>query len=202
MGEPASGRCARCLYNSLLLTTALRAVQNLRPEEHPCAYAACAVGAVVAGLGLLRVIFASGQPHECQKLRDVCHGCLVLAPLPLVNMELYTLSTGLTSAVTLGHACFVLPLSLDLCCSLFKDREDCHTSDSLRNLTILGNIVSLGFLGMMERNFAYIRMMLVMVAVQYGGVLMDSMQEEAGEDLQICGTALFFHLLGKALEAK
>ncbi|SPP79166.1 uncharacterized protein LOC117581923 [Drosophila guanche] len=202
MGEPISGRFARCLYNSFLLCTALRAVQQLQPEEHPFAYAACAVGVVVSGLGLLRVIFASGQPNECRRLRDVCHGLLELAPLPLANMDLYMQSTGMLSALTLGHACFVLPLSCDLCCSLFKGRQDCDTADSLRNLTILGNIVSLGFLGIMEGNFFYIRMMLVMFAVRYGGVLMDSMQEEASEDLQLCGTALFFHLLGKALEAK
>ncbi|XP_022226745.2 uncharacterized protein LOC111076969 [Drosophila obscura] len=202
MGEPISGRCARCLYNSLLLCTALRVVQHLKPEEYPFAYAAGAVGVAVAGLGLLRVIFASGQPTECRRLRDISHGFLELAPLPLVNMDLYMQSTGMMSAVTLGHACFVLPLSFDLCCSLFKGRHDCDTGDSLRNLTILGNIVSLGFLGMMERNFFYIRMMLVMIAVRYGGVLMDSMQEDAGEDMQVCGTALFFHLLGKALEAK
>ncbi|XP_016979011.1 uncharacterized protein LOC108044488 [Drosophila rhopaloa] len=200
MSEPLSGPWLRFVYNGLLLTTAVFSGRKMQPEEHPFALAACVVVGFSAVFGLLRVIFASGQPEECRKLRDITHGVLELVPLPLANMDLYMQSTGL-SAIALGHAFFVLPLFCDLGCSLAKNRRDCAFSDSLKNLTVLGNIVSLGFLAFVERNFLYLRMMLVMIVVKYGVVLVDSIKEDAGEDLQVCGTALFIHLLGKAVES-
>ncbi|EDW52044.1 uncharacterized protein LOC6611583 [Drosophila sechellia] len=198
MSEPLSGPWLRFVYNGLLLASAVCTGRKMQSEQHPFAMVACVVVGFSAVFGLLRVIFASGQPEECQQLRDITSGVLELAPLPLANMDFYMQSTGL-SPIALGHAFFVLPLFCDLGCSLAKDRRDCAFSDSLRNLTILGNIVSLGFLAYVERNFLYLRMVLVMIVVKYGVVLVDSIKEDAGEDLQVCGTALFMHLLGKAV---
>ncbi|EDV59264.1 uncharacterized protein LOC6541528 [Drosophila erecta] len=200
MSEPLSGPWLRFVYNGLLLASAVCSGRKMLPEEHPFAMAACVVVGFSAVFGLLRAIFASGEPEECRKLRDITSGVLELAPLPLANMDLYVRSTGL-SPIALGHALFVLPLVCDLRCSLAKDRRDCALSDGLRNLTVLGNIVSLGFLAYVERNFLYLRMVLVMIVVKYGVVLVDSIKEDAGEDLQVCGTALFVHLLGKAVES-
>ncbi|KAH8412979.1 hypothetical protein KR009_007247 [Drosophila setifemur] len=200
MSEQLSGPWLRFIYNGILLSTALLSARKMQPEEHPFAFAACMVGGITAIFGLLRAIFASGQPDECRKLRDVCHGVLELVPLPLANMDLYMQSTGM-SAVALGHSFFVVPLMCDLGCALAKNRRDCEISDSLKNLTVLANIVSLGFLSVVERNFLYLRMMLVMIVVKYGVVLVDSIKEDSGEDLQVCGTALFLHLLGKATES-
>ncbi|XP_017060373.1 uncharacterized protein LOC108100817 [Drosophila ficusphila] len=200
MSEPLSGPWLRFIYNGLLLSSAVFSGRKMHPEEHPFALAACVVVGVSAVCGLLRAIFASGQPEECRKLRDITHGVLELVPLPLANMDLYMQSTGM-SAIALGHAFFVLPLICDLGCSLAKNRRDCSFSDSLKDLTVLGNIVSLGFLAFVERNFRYFRMMMVMIVVKYGVVLVDSIREDAGEDLQVCGTALFIHLLGKTVES-
>lgn len=200
MSEPLSGPWLRFAYNGVLLYTAVMSASKMQPEEHPFALAACVVGGITAVFGLLRVMFASGQPEECRKLRDITHGVLELVPLPLTNMDLYMQSTG-WSAVALGHAVFVVPLLCDMSCCLAKNRRDCEISDSLKDLTVLGNIVSLGFLAFMERNFLYLRMMLVMIVVRYGVVLVDSIKEDAGEDLQVCGTALFLYQLGKAVES-
>ncbi|KAH8385365.1 uncharacterized protein LOC110177029 [Drosophila serrata] len=200
MSEPLSGPWLRFAYNGILLYTAVSSGCKMQPEEHPLALVACMVGGITAVFGLLRVIFASGQPEECRKLRDITHGVLELVPLSLTNMDLYMQSTG-WSAVTLGHGFFLLPLLCDMRCCLAKNRVDCGISDSLKDLTILGNIVSLGFLAFVERNFLYLRMMLVMAAIRYGVVLVDSIRENAGEDLQVCGTALFLYQLGKAVES-
>ncbi|KAH8249503.1 hypothetical protein KR032_010047 [Drosophila birchii] len=200
MSEPLSGPWLRFAYNGILLYTACTSAYKMQPTEHPFALAACLVGGITAVFGLLRVIFASGQPEECRKLRDITHGVLELVPLSLTNMDLYFQTTG-WSTITLGHSLFVLPLVCDMRCCLAKNRMDCEVSDSFKDLTILGNIVSLGFLSYVERNFLYLRMMLVMAVVRYGVVLVDSIKENAGEDLQVCGTALFLYQLGKAVEA-
>ncbi|KAH8333699.1 hypothetical protein KR059_002578 [Drosophila kikkawai] len=200
MSEPLSGPWLRFAYNGVLLYTAVTSACKMQPEEHPFALAACVVGGIAAVFGILRVVFASGQPEECRKLRDITHGVLELVPLPLTNMDFYMQSTGL-SAVTLGHAVFILPLVCDMRCCLAKNRIDCEISDGLKDLTILGNLVSLGFLAFVERNFLYLRMMLVMAVVRYGVVLVDSIKENAGEDLQVCGTALFLYQLGKTISS-
>ncbi|EDW75631.1 uncharacterized protein Dwil_GK23972 [Drosophila willistoni] len=198
MSEPISGRGLRCAYNGLLLYSAYSTVKKMHLAEHPCAYSACIVSGTVAVLGLLRVIFGSGHSDECRKLRDVNQGVLELVPLPLVNMELYIRSTGV-SPLALSHAIFVLPLVGDLCCSIVKERRQCDISECLKDLTVLGNIVSLAYLAHVEENFIYMRMMLVMAVMKYGGVLVDSIHEGTGEDLQVCGTALFLHLFGRVL---
>ncbi|KAH8237525.1 hypothetical protein KR038_003738 [Drosophila bunnanda] len=200
MSEPLSGPWLRFTYNGILLYTAVTSGCKMQPEEHPFALVACMVGAVTATFGLLRVIFASGQPDECRKLRDITYGVLELVPLSLINMDFYRHSTG-WSGVTVAHAFFLVPLVCDMRCCMAKNRVDCETSDSLKDLTVLGNIVSLGFLAYVERNFLYLRMMLVMAVVRYGVVLVDSIRENAGEDLQVCGTALFLYQLGKAVES-
>lgn len=200
MSEPLSGPWLRFIYNGVLLGTSVMSARKMDLEQHPFALAVCVVGGVTAIVGLLRVLFASGQPEECRKMRDVTHGVLELVPLPLANMNLYLKSTG-WSPIALAHSFFIIPLICDMGCCLAKERRDCEMSDSLKNLTVLGNIVSLGFLAFVERNSLYLRMMMVMVVVKYGMVLVDSMKENAGEDLQVCGTALFIHLLGKAMDS-
>ncbi|KAH8281442.1 hypothetical protein KR054_000461 [Drosophila jambulina] len=200
MSEPLSGSWLRFAYNGVLLYTAVTSGHKMQLQEHPFALAACVMGGVTAVIGILRVIFASGQPEECRKLRDITSGVLELVPLPLTNMDLYLQSTG-WSAITLGHACFVFSLVCDMRCCVAKNRLNCEVSDSLKDLTILANIVSLGFLAYVERNFLYLRMMLVMALVRYGVVLVDSIKEHSGEDLQVCGTALFLYQLGKAVES-
>ncbi|KAH8273641.1 hypothetical protein KR018_005548 [Drosophila ironensis] len=197
MSEPLSGPWLRFIYNGLLLGTAVLSARKMNLDQHPFALTSCVVGGVAAIFGLLRVIFASGQPGECRKLRDITHGILELVPLPLANMNLYFFSTG-CSAITLGHAFFMFPLVCDLACSLSTELIDCDLSDSMKNLTVLANIVSLSFLAFVERNFLYMRMAMVMIVVKYGLVMVDSMKMEVSEDLQMCGTALFLHLLGKA----
>ncbi|KAH8260312.1 hypothetical protein KR026_009295 [Drosophila bipectinata] len=200
MSEPLSGPWLRFIYNGVLLGTSVMSARKMDLEQHPFALAACVVGGVSAIVGLLRVLFASGQPEECRKMRDITHGVLELVPLPLANMNLYLKSTG-WSPIALGHSFFIIALMCDMSCCLAKERQDCEMSDSLKNLTVLGNIVSLGFLAFVERNSLYLRMMMVMIVVKYGTILVDSMKENAGEDLQVCGTALFIYLLGKAMDS-
>ncbi|EDW64017.1 uncharacterized protein [Drosophila virilis] len=212
MSEPISSRGVRFIYNALLLTTSGLTARKLMPQEHPFALAACVVGGLAAVFGLLRAFLDDGSRRggggggrasnsssdgsEFRMLRNVTQSMLELMPLALVNMELYAHSLGL-GAVALAHGIFVLPLLLDLRCSVVKNRKDCDLTETLRDLLVLGNIVSLGFLAAKERNLLYLRMTLTMLVVKYYPVLMDSAQEETGEDLIVCGNAYFLHVLGK-----
>ncbi|XP_064540847.1 uncharacterized protein LOC135430208 [Drosophila montana] len=198
MSEPISSRGLRFIYNALLLTTSGLTATKLMPQKHPFALAACVVGGLAAVFGLVRAFLDDGSSREFRMLRNVTQCMLELMPLALVNMELYAHSLGV-GAVALAHGIFVLPLLLDLRCSVFKNRKDCDLTETLRDLLVLGNIVSLGFLAVKERNYLYLRMTLTMLVVKYYPVLMDSAQEETGEDLIVCGNAYLLHLLGKAV---
>ncbi|XP_030384546.1 uncharacterized protein LOC115631843 [Scaptodrosophila lebanonensis] len=200
MSDPISGTLPRFVYNSLLLGSASYAAWCIDSDTYPCAFAACVVGGVSALVGILRALFGSGQAEEYRKLRDVNSGVLELVPLPLVNIDLYAESQGM-GALALGHCVFVVALSFDLGCSLAKDRKDCDISEMLRDLTVMGNIISLGFLAFMERNFIYVRMALIMGVMKYGSLFVDSIHEGVGEDLQVLGTAIFLYWTAKAFNA-
>ncbi|EDW11250.1 uncharacterized protein LOC6575804 [Drosophila mojavensis] len=209
MSEPVSSRGRRFIFNAVLLTTSGLAARKLSLEQQPFAMVACVIGGVAAALGLLRVAFGSagegpyrryrGNEREFRMLRNVSQGVLELIPLPLVNMELYAHSLGL-GPLALAHGIFVVPLLLDLYCSMVKQRKDCDLTESLRDLSMLGNIISIGFLSVKESNFIYMRMTLIMLVIRFYPVIMDTAHEEAGEDLVVCGTALFFHMLGKVAQ--
>ncbi|XP_023175346.2 uncharacterized protein LOC111602503 [Drosophila hydei] len=209
MSEPISSRGLRFLYNSVLLTTSCLAALNLGLEKQPFAMGACAVGGVAAVVGLLRVAFgpAGGSASQRQRgsepellmVKNVTQGMLELVPLPLVNMELYAHSLGV-GPVVLAHGIFVVPLLLDLYCSMVNHRKDCEWTESARNLSMLGNIVSLGFLSVREKNFIYMRMTLTMLVIRFYPVIMDTTNEETGEDLIVCGTAFFFYMFGKVAQ--
>ncbi|EDW05006.1 GH10086 [Drosophila grimshawi] len=200
MSEPMSSGGLRFIYNGLLLTTSGLAMRHLSLERQTFAFVACLVGGAAALVGLCRALFGSSTTITGRsRARDVCQGMLELVPLPLINMQLYEHRLGLGNVV-LAHGILLLPpLLLDLRCSLVKERKNCDLTETLRDLSMLGNIVSLLFLAAREHNFLYMRMGLVMLLVKYYPVLADSAQEETGEDLIVCGSALLFHQLGHAL---
>ncbi|KAH8377382.1 hypothetical protein KR093_005177 [Drosophila rubida] len=196
MSDPLSGSGLRFIYNSLLLCTSGLTARKLSLMKHPFAFSACVVGGAVAVLGLLRAVFGSDcDPSQFQMLRDVSHGALELVPLPLVNIELYMSSLGMRPLVFI-HGIFVLPLVLDLRCSVMKDRKNCWITETMRDLLVLGNIVSISYLGLREGNSVYIRMALTMTLVKYTPLLLDNVQEDTSEDMLVYGSALFFYLLG------
>ncbi|KAL7723259.1 hypothetical protein ACLKA6_018062 [Drosophila palustris] len=186
MSEPLSSSGLRLVYNSLLLLSSGLAARKISFQKHPYAFSACVVGGAVAVLGLIRVIFGDDRdPQQFQILRDVSHSVMEMVPLPLVNMELYIVSHGV-GPLALGHGIFVLPLLLDLRCSIVKDRKNCDFSETLRDLLVLGNIVSLGYLSVREGSFLYMRMAITMGVVKYIPIFLDSIQDSAGEDLIVC----------------
>ncbi|KAH8409522.1 hypothetical protein KR222_007711 [Zaprionus bogoriensis] len=197
MSEPQSSYGMRLAYNSLLLVTSGLTASKMTASTHPFAYSACLVGGAVAVLGLLRALLGNDRdPGEMRMLRDINHSVLELVPLPLVNMELYMLTQGL-GAIVLSHSIFVLPLLLDLRCSIWYARKHCDLTETLRDLTLLGCITSLGYLAVRELNWVYARMALTMLLVKYVPVLLDYIDDGTGEDLIVCGSALFFYQLGK-----
>lgn len=196
MSEPQS-RCEfRFAYNSLLLVTSGMTVSQMMPSCHPFACGACVVGGAVAVLGLLRVLFAR-KPDEMRVVRDVNRGLLELLPLPLVNMELYRRTQGTLSPLVWGHCIILFPLMFDLNCSINHEHTNCNLTDTLRDLTMLGNIISLGYLAYREANSIYLRMTLSMFLVKYTPVLLDYVNDGTGEDMIVCCSAYFFYQLSK-----
>ncbi|XP_062142341.1 uncharacterized protein LOC133850302 [Drosophila sulfurigaster albostrigata] len=198
MSEPLSSSGLRIIYNSLLLLTSGLTARKLSMLKHPFAFGACVVGGAVAVLGLLRGFYGNDRdPEQFQMLRDVSHGVLELVPLPLVNMELYTIRLGVGPLV-IGHGIFVLPLLIDLHCSVVKERKNCWLAETLRDLLLLGNIVSLGYLAVRESSSLYMRMAFTMVVIKYTPVVLDNIHDNTGEDMLVYGSALFFYFLGRA----
>lgn len=196
MSEPQSRYELRLAYNSLLLMTSGLTVSQMMPSCHPFACGACVVGGTVAVLGLLRVLFAS-KPDEMAVVRDINRGLLELLPLPLVNMELYRRTQGTCSPLVLGHCVVLFPLLLDLNCSVKQQQSNCNLSDTLRDLTMLANIISLGYLAYREANSIYLQMSASMLLVKYTPVLLDYVNDGTGEDMIVCCSAYFFYQLGK-----
>ncbi|ALC38962.1 CG14537 [Drosophila busckii] len=198
MSQAVSGRGVRFISNSLLLLGSTWTAKKLTVEAYPYAFSACVVGGAAALVGILHVLLANEYDvDELRQYQELRKGMLELMPLPLVNMQLYMLSQGMGTLV-MAHASFVLPLAMDICCSLAWRRKNCYISETLRDLCMLGNILSLGFLAFKERNSIYLRLMLTMASIKYGPMLFDGVEDEAGENLLVLGSAMFLYSLGKA----
>jgi len=171
--------------NLLLMGTSGFALSKIPPKECPYAFSACCIGFCHGLFGVLAK--AMDDNEDVQKCRKYTKAWMELVPLPLVNMELYYMSS--TPNLAVGHGLFIVPLVGEL---IFNDNEE--TYSTLKELTIIGNIVSLTFLAINESSYMYAGMAAVAALSRYGGMFMENQKEGTGDNVSTIFDALFFLL--------
>ncbi|KAH8335153.1 hypothetical protein KR074_003187, partial [Drosophila pseudoananassae] len=184
------------LLNSLLVVSSGYAIYTLRPSETPYGYAAAALSLVHGLLGVARA--ASNNDDECKRLRLITSGIMEIVPLPLTNIELYLKSTN--PSLALAHGCFVVPLVYDLMAKM-GDNEDTST-ETLKELTLLGNVVSMLFLGVNQSSNMYGGMAAIAFAARYGSLVLDNYFGGLGSDFNLLAHSMFIVLMTMTLSAK
>ncbi|KAH8276750.1 hypothetical protein KR044_008143, partial [Drosophila immigrans] len=184
------------LFNSLLVVSSGYAMYTLHPLQTPYGYAAATLSLVHGLVGVVRA--ASSDDDECNRLRQITSGVMELVPLPLANIELYLKSSS--PQLAMAHGCFVVPLAFDVVAK-WRDVEDNSTA-TLKDLTLLGNIVSLLFLGVNQSSNVYGGMAAIAFAARYGSVLFDYYWEGLGVHINLMANSAFIMLMAMTLTAK
>ncbi|XP_067636999.1 uncharacterized protein [Eurosta solidaginis] len=189
------------VFNGLLVGASGFALYSIQPAEHPYAFSACAFGLCHGLLGIIHAYKKGDEGDSCNKIREISTSCMEIVQLPLINIELYLASSN-TSALALGHGLFVIPLAFDLIAKLFTEEGDDSNTNTLKDLTILGNIVSLTFLAVNESNYTYVSMAITAFLTKYGAILLDSYWEGALENTVLLGYSIFTMLANNAITGK
>uniref|UniRef100_A0A1A9W249 Uncharacterized protein n=1 Tax=Glossina brevipalpis TaxID=37001 RepID=A0A1A9W249_9MUSC len=186
------------VVNGILLGSTGHALVSVSPFQHPYAFCACAVGFCHAFAGLVESIACEDRCATCFK-RLTC-SCIEMMTLPMLNIDFY-LKSEQSSPLALGHGLFVVPLAFDLLTKVSPnaDVEDISTQ-TLKDLTILGNIVSLLFLAANENNAVYGMMVLAAFIAKYGAMIMDNIIAGTGECIGLLGYSVLFGLVPMALK--
>uniref|UniRef100_A0A1A9ZZD1 Uncharacterized protein n=1 Tax=Glossina pallidipes TaxID=7398 RepID=A0A1A9ZZD1_GLOPL len=181
------------VFSGILLGTAGHALVSVSPLQHPYAFCACAVGFCHALASLAESIACEDRCTLCFK-RLTC-SCIEIMTLPMLNIEFY-LKSEQSSPLALGHGLFVVPLAFDLLTKVSPSAEgEDDSTRTLKDLTILGNIVSLLFLAANENNAVYGMMVVAAFIAKYGAMFMDSLITGTGECTGLSGYSLLFGLV-------
>lgn len=184
------------LFNSLLVVSSGYAIYTLHPMETPYGYATAALSLVHGILGMVRA--ASNDDDECNRVRLITSGIMEIVPLPLTNMEVYLKSTN--PGLALAHTCFVVPLVYDMLAKVV-DTEDTVT-ETLKELTLLGNVVSMLFLGVNESNNMYGILAAIAFGARYGSAFLDYYWKGLGAEFTLLAHSMFVLLMTMTLSAK
>ncbi|EDV99831.1 uncharacterized protein LOC6565068 [Drosophila grimshawi] len=184
------------LFNSLLVVSSGYAMYTLHPWQTPYGYAAAALSLVHGLLGVVRA--ANNDDDECNRARQITSGVMELVPLPLANIELYLKSSS--PHLAMAHGCFVIPLAFDLVAK-WRDSEDNSTA-TLKDLTLLGNVVSLLFLGVNQSSNVCGSMAAIAMAARYGSVMLEYYWEGLGIHFNLLANSAFIVLMAMTLTTK
>ncbi|XP_061401733.1 uncharacterized protein LOC133337530 [Musca vetustissima] len=199
------------IFNGLLVGSSGYALSLVAPAKHPFLFTACAVGLYHGVFGLYANIIEgrsnsqksldppSAEDSFMRKAQHITQCCVDIMTVPLINIDLYMLSEQ-SSSLALGHALFVVPLVFDLTFKIFdnEDGEDSAT-ETLKELSILGNVVSLVFLSVNENNLIYGLMAMSALLAQFGSNVMENMLRGSGANIALMGYSLLLSLIPEAI---
>ncbi|KAI8121680.1 hypothetical protein CVS40_7359 [Lucilia cuprina] len=195
------------VFNGLLIGTTGYSMFAVNPAEHPFAFTASFVGFCHGCTGIYTRFFdsscgAEGSEGKCtNRVKKLTSSCMEIITVPLANMDLYR-SSKQSSALALGHGLFIIPLAFDLTFKFFATEGDEGESTAiLKDLTVLGNIVSLLFFAVNENNLPAGIMSLSAFFSYSGSMVMEYMLNGTEEKSTLAGYALFFACMSSALSA-
>ncbi|EDX18455.1 uncharacterized protein LOC6726516 [Drosophila simulans] len=153
------------LVNLLLISACAYTMCSLTLAEHPYAYLAASFSLVHGLLGVVRS-FAE-EPDECGHTFDISASILEVIPLPLANIEFYLVSDQ--PGVALVHGMSLIPLFYDMIGKM-SDEWDSST-DTLKDLALLGNIGSTLYLAIKDGNHLYFGVAANAFLARFGGAI-------------------------------
>uniref|UniRef100_A0A1B0AB41 Uncharacterized protein n=1 Tax=Glossina pallidipes TaxID=7398 RepID=A0A1B0AB41_GLOPL len=187
------------VFSGILLGTTGYAMVSVSPIERPYAYTACTVGFCHAIAGLVKSLVS--QKNVTKRFKRLTCSCLEIMTVPMINIELY-LKSEQSNPLALGHGLFVVPLAFDVITKVAPNEEgDEIATQTLKDLTILGNIISLLFLAANENISVYGLMALAAFTAKYGAILMDNLLAGTGEGTSLVAYAILLGLVPMALRS-
>ncbi|XP_075157264.1 uncharacterized protein LOC142230507 [Haematobia irritans] len=197
-------------FNGLVVGSSGYALSQLQFTENPFIFSGCVVGLCHGLLGLYmnivegssnsQMAFELPQSNDSmvRKLQNLTESCMEITIVPLVNIDLY-LKSQQSSPLAMGHGLFIVPLAFDVAFKLFDTDGERNSADTLKELTSLGNIVSLVFLSVNESHLPYGLLAMSALTAQYGPVVMENILKGSGANISLMGYSLLFALIPNAV---
>uniref|UniRef100_A0A1A9WR57 Uncharacterized protein n=1 Tax=Glossina brevipalpis TaxID=37001 RepID=A0A1A9WR57_9MUSC len=194
-------RMVDAVFSGILLGTTSYALVSVSPTERPYAFTACTVGFCHALAGLVKSLVR--KENFSKRFKRLTCSCLEIMTVPMINIELY-LKSEQSNPLALGHGLFVVPLAFDVMTKIASSDEGNETAatETLKDLTILGNIVSLLFLAANENVTVYGLMALAAFTAKYGAILMENLLTGTGEGTSLVSYAILMGLVPVALRSR
>ncbi|XP_017130128.1 uncharacterized protein LOC108147882 [Drosophila elegans] len=181
------------LVNVLLAAACLYAMYSLTPADNPYGYLAASFTFVHGLLGLVRSF--TDELDECGRTFVISASILEVIPLPLANIEFYLVSDH--SGVALVHGLSLIPLFYDMLGKM-GDEWDSST-ETLKDLALIGNIASTSYLAIKDGNHIYAAIAATAFIVRFGAALIDRFVEGLGAHAATVGNAGILALMTYAL---
>ncbi|KAH8270742.1 hypothetical protein KR026_004749, partial [Drosophila bipectinata] len=181
------------ISNLLLISACCYALYSLTPADNPYGYTVASFSFVHGLLGLVRTF--SEETEECGRAFIISASILEVIPLPLANIEFYLVSEQ--SAVALVHGLSLIPLLYDMLGKMGDDWDS--ATETLKDLSLLGNIGSTTYLAIKYGNPFYGGVVIAAFIARYIAAIIDSFLDGIGSFIAIIGNAGILALMTFAL---
>lgn len=145
------------------------------PQDHPYAFTACVIGFCH---GLLGIINTFADNENLNQAQNISKQILEIVPVPLVNLDLFLNGEG--NNIALGHGLFIVPLAVSLLIATIKggDVEEGNALETLKMMTILGNITSLVYLAFNDGSWVEGGMAFLAFMATYGSEFIETLVDQ------------------------
>ncbi|XP_033172254.1 uncharacterized protein LOC117148766 [Drosophila mauritiana] len=191
-----------CVLNVVLCGAAGFGFYKIGPSEHPYAFTACVFGFCH---GLFGLVSGLTGDDNAKKVTETTTSIMEIIPLPLVNVELYLAAES--NNIALGHGLFIVPLAVSVILTFFKgesgDESEGGALDTLKTLTILGNITSLAYLAINESSWNLGGMAFLAFMAKFGAKFCEEqISEGSGEPVNYLSWSGFYFLTAMAVSGE
>ncbi|EDV45724.1 uncharacterized protein LOC6550760 [Drosophila erecta] len=191
-----------CVLNVILCGATGFGFYKIGPSEHPYAFTACVFGFCH---GLFGLVSGLTDNENAKKVTETTTAIMEIIPLPLVNVNLYLATES--NNIALGHGLFIVPLAVSVILAFFKGESggegEGSALDTLKTLTILGNITSLLYLAINENNWNMGGMAFLAFMAKFGAKFFEEqINEGSGEPVTYLSWSGFYFLTAVALSGE
>ncbi|XP_034477185.1 uncharacterized protein LOC117783747 [Drosophila innubila] len=178
------------VLNALLCGVTGYGFYAMGPMDHPYAFSACVIGFCHGLLGLVDCLTGDSNVKSA---KETTNAIMEIVPLPLVNIELFF--GGESSNIALGHGLFIVPMAISVLVALIKGGEEAdEATETLKLLTILGNITSLCYLAVNEGSWVMGGMAFLAFMAKYGAEFSETQLEGSGDPIKYISWSGFYFL--------
>ncbi|XP_017065786.1 uncharacterized protein LOC108104313 [Drosophila eugracilis] len=175
---------------------------KIGPSEHPYAFTACVIGFCH---GLCGLVSSLTGDDNAKKVKETTTNIMDIIPLALVNVDLYLAAES--NNIALGHGLFIVPLAVTVILDFFKgessDDGEGSVMDTLKTLTILGNITSLVYLSINENSWNLGGMAFLAFMAKFGAKFCEEqISEGSGEPVTYLSYSGFYFLTALAVSGE